>query len=172
MQLCWLRDQAILIFFYFSGELDIIEGSVAVNGIISYASQEPWIFSASIRQNILFGSAFDKQRYDEVIRVCALQKDLDQFRNRDFTLIGEKGANLSGGQKARVNLARAIYKEADIYLLDDPLSAVDIIVSKVLYEDCINGFLADKARILVTHQVHYLKTADNVVVLNNVSKFW
>ncbi|XP_072383363.1 ATP-binding cassette sub-family C member 4-like isoform X2 [Diabrotica undecimpunctata] len=149
------------------GELDIVEGTLAVHGTLSYASQEPWIFSGSIRQNILFGSDFDKARYDEVLKVCELKKDFDQFPDRDFTLIGEKGANLSGGQKARINLARAIYKDADIYLLDDPLSAVDSIVSKVLYEDCINGFLAKKARILVTHQVYYLKTADHILVLNN-----
>ncbi|KAI2473971.1 ATP-binding cassette sub-family C member 4 isoform X2 [Diabrotica virgifera virgifera] len=149
------------------GELDIVDGSLAVHGTLSYASQEPWIFSGSIRQNILFGSDFDKARYDEVLKVCELRKDFDQFPDRDFTLIGEKGANLSGGQKARINLARAIYKDADIYLLDDPLSAVDSIVSKVLYEDCINGFLAKKARILVTHQVYYLKTADHILVLNN-----
>ncbi|CAG9854513.1 unnamed protein product [Phyllotreta striolata] len=148
------------------GETSIIQGGLTINGTISYASQEPWIFSATIRQNILFGSPFDQKRYDRVIRVCELQKDINQFADRDFTVIGENGANLSGGQKARVNLARAIYKEADIYLLDDPLSAVDIMVSKVLYEDCIQGFLSGKTRILVTHQVHYLNTADHVIVLN------
>ncbi|CAH1169239.1 unnamed protein product [Phyllotreta striolata] len=149
------------------GELDILEGSVTVNGTVSYISQEPWIFSASIRQNILFGSKYDKSRYDEVLRVCALETDLKQFPDRDLTLIGEKGANLSGGQKARVSLARGIYKDADIYLLDDPLSAVDILVSKVLYDDCIKGFLKEKVRVLVTHQVHYLTNANRVLVLNH-----
>ncbi|XP_056638683.1 ATP-binding cassette sub-family C member 4-like [Diorhabda sublineata] len=151
----------------FLGELDIENGSISANGEYSYASQEPWIFAATIRQNILFGADYNKKRYKEVIRVCALEKDLEQFPQRDFTIVGDKGASLSGGQKARINLARAVYREKDIYLLDDPLSAVDIHVSKVLYEDCINGFLANKTRILVTHQVHYLKNADNIIILNN-----
>ncbi|KAI2474163.1 ATP-binding cassette sub-family C member 4 [Diabrotica virgifera virgifera] len=149
------------------GELDIVQGSITSNGDYSYASQEPWIFSATIRQNILFGADFDRKRYKEVIRVCALEQDLHQFPQGDFTVVGDKGASLSGGQKARINLARAVYRNKDVYLLDDPLSAVDIHVSKVLYEKCINGFLKNKTRILVTHQVHYLKNADKIIILNN-----
>lgn len=149
------------------GELDIVHGNISANGKFSYASQEPWIFANTIRQNILFGADYDKKRYKEVIRVCALQRDLDEFPKRDLTIVGDKGASLSGGQKARINLARAVYRERDIYLLDDPLSAVDIHVSKVLYDECINGFLANKTRILVTHQVHYLKNADKIIILNN-----
>ncbi|XP_072387967.1 ATP-binding cassette sub-family C member 4-like [Diabrotica undecimpunctata] len=149
------------------GELDIDKGSINANGTYSYASQEPWIFSSTIRQNILFGADYDKKRYKEVIRVCALERDLEQFKDRDMTIVGDKGASLSGGQKARINLARAVYREKDIYLLDDPLSAVDIHVSKVLYDECINGFLKNKTRVLVTHQVHYLKNADHIIILNN-----
>ncbi|CAH1101572.1 unnamed protein product [Psylliodes chrysocephalus] len=151
----------------FLGELDITAGKIKANGSYSYASQEPWIFAATVRQNILFGAEYEKKRYREVIKVCALEKDLDQFENRDLTIVGDKGASLSGGQKARINLARAVYRDQDIYLLDDPLSAVDIHVSRVLYEECINGFLANKTRILVTHQVHYLKNADHIIILNN-----
>lgn len=151
-----------------SGELEIIHGSYSVNGIISYASQEPWIFAATIRQNILFGADYDKHRYAEVIRVCCLETDFQQFPNGDHTIVGDRGASLSGGQKARINLARAVYRDADIYLLDDPLSAVDIHVSKKLYEECINGYLSGKTRILVTHQVFYLRDNDHIIILNNV----
>lgn len=139
-----------------------------INGIISYASQESWVFGATIRQNILFGAAFDKKRYSEVVEACALEKDFNQFPDGDSTIVGDRGASLSGGQKARINLARAVYRDVDIYLLDDPLSAVDIHVSKHLYDICINQYLENKTRILVTHQVHHLKNADHIIILNNV----
>lgn len=139
-----------------------------INGTIAYASQEPWVFAATIRQNILFGAPFDKKRYSEVVHACALEKDFNQFSNGDNTVVGDRGASLSGGQKARINLARAVYRDADIYLFDDPLSAVDIHVSKHLYDICINEYLANKTRILVTHQVHHLKNADHIIILNNV----
>ena len=137
---------------------------------MSYASQEPWVFAATIRQNIIFGQEYDKRRYHDVIRTCSLEKDFKQLPDGDLTVVGDRGASLSGGQKARINLARAIYRNADIYLLDDPLSAVDVHVAKHIYDSCIKDYLAKKTRILVTHQVHYLKDADNVIILNNVSK--
>lgn len=140
-----------------------------VNGRISYASQEPWVFAATVRQNILFGNPYDKDRYDEVVKACALEKDFLQFPRGDLSIVGDKGASLSGGQKARINLARAVYRDADIYLLDDPLSAVDVHVAKQLYDKCINGYLVGKTRILVTHQVQLLKDADHIVILKNVS---
>ncbi|CAG9814465.1 unnamed protein product [Phaedon cochleariae] len=149
------------------GELEVVSGTIEVNGTVAYASQEPWVFAATVRQNIIFGSDYDKKRYNDVIRACALEKDFSQFPNGDQTIVGDRGASLSGGQKARINLARAVYRDADIYLLDDPLSAVDIHVSKHLYDECINGYLANKTRILVTHQVHHLKDADNIIILNN-----
>ena len=98
------------------------EGSIQINGTLSYASQEPWIFSGTLRMNVLFGQPFDAERYWNVIKVCALHQDIQKFDYGDLTLVGERGVSLSGGQKARVNLARAIYRNADIYLLDDPLS--------------------------------------------------
>lgn len=106
------------------GEIDLIQGDVRVKGKMSYAGQESWVFGASVRQNIVFGEIYDQQRYQEVIGVCALQKDFDQFPLGDQTIVSERGSSLSGGQKARINLARAIYKKANIYLLDDPLSSV------------------------------------------------
>ncbi|KAF5275659.1 hypothetical protein FQA39_LY06771 [Lamprigera yunnana] len=149
------------------GELDIVEGNMELNGTISYASQEPWVFAATVRQNILFGNEYNKERYNEVVRVCNLEKDFQQFSDGDMSIVGDRGASLSGGQKARINLARAVYHKADIYLMDDPLSAVDTHVGKHLYEECINGFLANKTRILVTHQVNHLKDADNIIIFEN-----
>jgi ATP-binding cassette subfamily C (CFTR/MRP) protein 4 len=149
------------------GELEVVSGDLQVNGTISYASQDPWVFGATVRQNITFGLEYNKRRYNEVVHVCALEKDFKQFPDGDLTIVGDRGASLSGGQKARINLARAVYRNADIYLLDDPLSAVDVHVSKHLYEECINGYLANKTRILVTHQVHHLKNAHEIIILNN-----
>ena len=106
------------------GEVNLLQGNVHVRGGISYASQDAWVFGASVRQNILFGQEFDRQRYQRVVKACALLKDFKQFPQGDQTIVGERGSSLSGGQKARINLARAVYRQVDIYLLDDPLSAV------------------------------------------------
>jgi ABC-type multidrug transport system fused ATPase/permease subunit len=148
------------------GELTLSSGSINISGKISYACQEPWVFASSIRQNIVFGRTFDRKRYNEVIGVCALKRDFQQLPYGDLTLVGERGSSLSGGQKARINLARAIYNEADVYLLDDPLSAVDTHVGKHLFNDCITSYLANKTRILVTHQLQYLRDADHIVIMN------
>ncbi|XP_015835557.1 probable multidrug resistance-associated protein lethal(2)03659 [Tribolium castaneum] len=148
-------------------ELSLSQGNLEVGGTISYASQEPWLFGGSIKQNILFGQKMDMKRYKEVVRVCALERDFSLFPYGDRTIVGERGAMLSGGQKARINLARAIYKEADIYLLDDPLSAVDTHVGKQLFEDCITGYLNSKCVVLVTHQLQYLRTVNKIYLLDN-----
>lgn len=149
------------------GELPVTSGKLHVNGIISYAAQEPWLFSSSIRQNILFGLPMDKDRYKNVIKACSLTRDIELWPEGDKTIVGERGTSLSGGQKARINLARAVYRKADIYLLDDPLSAVDSHVGRHLFENCIQGFLRDKIVILVTHQLQYLPTADQIVLLDH-----
>lgn len=148
-------------------ELPISGGSMTVEGVISYSSQEPWLFSGSVRDNILFGEGYNEERYKEVVRVCALQSDFDMFPFGDRTLVGEKGKSISGGQKARINLARCVYKEADIYLLDDPLSAVDANVGKQLYDQCVKQFLKEKICILSTHQLQYLKSADKIIILDD-----
>lgn len=148
-------------------ELPLSSGTIQLSGKIVYASQEPWVFASSIRQNIIFGLPIDRKRYQEVIRVCQLEEDFAKFPFGDKTHIGEKGTTLSGGQKARINLARAIYVDADIYLLDDPLSAVDSHVGKKIFQNCICGFLKNKTRILVTHQLQYLKDVDRIFLLNN-----
>ncbi|GBP87177.1 Probable multidrug resistance-associated protein lethal(2)03659 [Eumeta japonica] len=154
------------------GELNLESGSIEINGKISYASQEPWVFGSTVRQNILFGLPYDDFRYNEVVRVCSLQKDFQQFSNGDQTLVGDKGSSLSGGQKARINLARAVYREADIYLLDDPLSAVDAHVGRQLYDKCVRTHLRNKTRLLVTHQLHYLTNADHIIIMENVTIFY
>ncbi|XP_032678118.1 multidrug resistance-associated protein 4-like [Odontomachus brunneus] len=133
---------------------------------ISYASQEAWLFSGTVRDNILFGQLYDRTRYIQVTSVCALTKDFRQLPQGDMTIVGDRGVSLSGGQRARVNLARAVYRQADIYLLDDPLSAVDTHVAKHLYRKCVTEYLAGKTRILVTHQLQFLKRADHIVVLD------
>ncbi|XP_074031118.1 ATP-binding cassette subfamily C member 4-like [Leptinotarsa decemlineata] len=148
-------------------ELAPVEGSIDIVGSASYASQEPWLFGGSVRQNILFGQEYDEKKYDEVIRVCALQRDFTLFPYGDRTLVGERGVTLSGGQRARINLARAVYKEADIYLLDDPLSAVDTHVGKQLFNECICGYLKNKCVVLVTHQLQFLRNANCIYLLED-----
>ncbi|XP_038209218.1 multidrug resistance-associated protein 4-like [Zerene cesonia] len=147
-------------------ELPAATGTVSVYGNVSYACQEAWLFPSTVRENILFGLPYEPEKYKRVCRKCALEKDFKQFPFGDQTLVGERGVSLSGGQRARINLARAVYREADIYLLDDPLSAVDANVGRQLFEGCINGYLQGRTRILVTHQIHFLKAADYIIVLN------
>ncbi|KXJ70781.1 hypothetical protein RP20_CCG022510 [Aedes albopictus] len=149
------------------GELPLEGGSIKVNGEVSYASQEPWLFSATIRQNILFGLPMDKDRYKKVVKTCALERDFQLFSNGDKTIVGERGVSLSGGQKARISLARAVYRRAEVYLLDDPLSAVDSHVGRHLFDHCMRDFLRGKIVILVTHQLQYLQNADQIVILKH-----
>eukprot|EP00070_Physeter_catodon_P046579 XP_028353473.1 multidrug resistance-associated protein 4 isoform X2 [Physeter catodon] len=149
------------------GELPPSQGLVRVHGRIAYVSQQPWVFSGTVRSNILFGKTYEKERYEKVIKACALKKDLEVLEDGDLTVIGDRGTTLSGGQKARVNLARAVYQDADIYLLDDPLSAVDAEVSRHLFELCICQALYQKITILVTHQLQYLKAASQILILKD-----
>lgn len=150
-------------------ELPVVSGSLKVNGVISYASQEAWLFEGTLRDNILFGQLYDEEKYLSVVKVCALERDFSLFQYGDLTISGEKGVTLSGGQRARINLARAVYKDADIYLLDDPLAAVDTRVAKHLFEECICGYLKDKCVILVTNQLQFLKAANTIILLQSGS---
>lgn len=149
------------------GELPIESGTIMVNGVVSYASQEPWLFSGSVRTNILFGQEMNRERYRLVIKKCALERDFALLPNGDKTIVGERGQSLSGGQKARISLARACYRNAAIYLLDDPLSAVDTHVGKHLFDQCLRDLLRDKIVILVTHQLQYLQHVDQIVIFNH-----
>ncbi|XP_014208436.1 probable multidrug resistance-associated protein lethal(2)03659 [Copidosoma floridanum] len=148
------------------GEVNVLRGNVRVKGTISYADQDAWVFGSSVRQNVTFGQEFDRQRYQRVVKACALLKDFKQFPHGDQTIVGERGSSLSGGQKARINLARAVYRQANIYLLDDPLSAVDAHVGKHLFEECLQKYLRGKTRLLATHQLQYVKAADSIILMD------
>ncbi|XP_063304600.1 multidrug resistance-associated protein 1-like [Pelobates fuscus] len=149
------------------GEMSKLEGTIQRKGSVAYVSQQAWIQNAVFQENILFGLTFNRHFYEEVLEACALLPDLELLPNGDQTEIGERGVNLSGGQKQRVSLARAVYNNADIYLLDDPLSAVDVHVGKHLFDKVIghNGLLKNKTRILVTHSLTVLPHADLVVLM-------
>ncbi|XP_013107786.2 probable multidrug resistance-associated protein lethal(2)03659 isoform X2 [Stomoxys calcitrans] len=149
------------------GEVEIDSGEVLVNGKVSYCSQEPWIFEGTVRDNVVFVEDFNERRYKRVLKVCALERDLELLPRGDLTIVGERGVSLSGGQKARINLARAVYRKADIYLLDDPLSAVDTHVGKHIFERCINDFLSNKIRVLVTHQLQYLFDVEHLILMGS-----
>ena len=151
------------------GELPISSGHISCTGKMAYVSQTPWVYSGTVRENIVFGMPFCEEKYNAIVEVCDLKKDLTSFPKNDLTEIGQRGIILSGGQRARVSLARAIYSDADIYLLDDPLSAVDAKVAKHLFNRCIKEFLAGRVRILVTHHLQFLQQADKILMLENGS---
>ncbi|KAH0544123.1 probable multidrug resistance-associated protein lethal(2)03659 [Cotesia glomerata] len=148
-------------------ELPVHTGTVDVCGKIAYASQEPWLFAGSVRQNILFGRPWDAKKYDKVVKVCQLRRDFSLFPYGDKTIVGERGVSLSGGQRARINLARAVYSDAPLFLLDDPLSAVDAHVGKHMFEECIEKYLHGKTRILVTHQIQFLSNVEKIIVMKD-----
>ena len=144
-------------------------GNITYSGNVAYVSQTAWVFSGTLRENVLFGKPFDETKYNRVIQACTLTNDIGRFPNGDLVFVGEHGVVLSGGQKARVNLARAVYANADLYLLDDPLSAVDSKVGDHIFFECICNLLKNKTRVLVTYTERYLRMVDQVVVLNNGS---
>ncbi|NXW19547.1 MRP7 protein, partial [Circaetus pectoralis] len=131
------------------------------------ATQEPWIQFTTVRENILFGRAYDSRLYEEVVEACALSEDLNILPAGDQTEVGENGVTLSGGQKARIALARAVYQEKELYLLDDPLAAVDADVANHLMQKCILGVLKHKTRILCTHRTEFLEKADALLLIDN-----
>uniref|UniRef100_A0A2K5M2U3 ATP-binding cassette sub-family C member 12 n=1 Tax=Cercocebus atys TaxID=9531 RepID=A0A2K5M2U3_CERAT len=149
------------------GQMQLQKGVVAVNGTLAYVSQQAWIFHGNVRENILFGEKYDHQRYQHTVRVCGLQKDLSNLPYGDLTEIGERGLNLSGGQRQRISLARAVYSDRQLYLLDDPLSAVDAHVGKHVFEECIKKTLRGKTVVLVTHQLQFLESCDEVILLED-----
>ncbi|RZC74143.1 hypothetical protein C5167_049623 [Papaver somniferum] len=147
------------------GEIPKILGTVRVSGTKAYVPQSPWILTGNVRDNILFGNPYDQVKYDRTIRACALTKDFELFQAGDLTEIGERGINMSGGQKQRIQLARAAYQDADIYILDDPFSAVDAHTGSQLFEECLMGILKDKTILYVTHQVEFLPAADIILMM-------
>ncbi|CAO2644872.1 ATP-binding cassette sub-family C member 3 [Lemmus lemmus] len=149
------------------GEMEKLKGTVSVKGSVAYVPQQAWIQNCTLQENVLFGQPMRPKRYQQALETCALLADLDVLPGGDQTEIGEKGINLSGGQRQRVSLARAVYSDANIFLLDDPLSAVDSHVAKHIFDQVIGpeGVLAGKTRVLVTHGISFLPQTDFIIVL-------
>ncbi|XP_036368003.1 canalicular multispecific organic anion transporter 2 [Octopus sinensis] len=153
------------------GDMEKLQGEVEVQGSVAYVPQEAWIQNKTVRDNILFGKTYDRKWYEQVIEACALKLDFATLIDGDRTEIGEKGINLSGGQKQRISLARAVYANKDLYILDDPLSAVDAHVGKHIFNMVLSetGLLKSKTRIFVTHGIHWLPKVDKVIVMSDGS---
>ncbi|PIA13633.1 P-loop containing nucleoside triphosphate hydrolase protein, partial [Coemansia reversa NRRL 1564] len=151
------------------GELDMLKGSGKVVGSIGYLEQSPWIMNDTLRANIIFGREYDSVYFEKVINACALAEDIQQWPDHDLTVIGDRGINISGGQKARLALARALYSQADIYILEDPVSAVDAHVRRHILDHVIldSGILANKLRIIATNSKHILPYANQIVTLDD-----
>lgn len=150
-------------------EMPTTAGNIEVSGSIAYVPQIPWVFSGTLRENILFGRPFQSEKYFRTIYACALEEDIERFPDRDQVVIGERGNTLSGGQQARVSLARAVYADCDIYLLDNPLAAIDANVGDFIFKHCILGMLSDKLRLMVSHKEYSIKSADQVIILRDGS---
>ncbi|XP_033609843.1 multidrug resistance-associated protein 5 isoform X2 [Cryptotermes secundus] len=149
------------------GDMIISSGQLYVMGSMAIVSQQAWIFNDTVRENILFGLPFEETKYQAVVECCSLQRDLELLANGDKTEISEGGSNLSGGQKQRINLARAVYADKDLYLLDDPLSAVDAKVARNIFNRCIKNKLKDKTILLVTHGMQFLEQCDEVLYMKD-----
>lgn len=149
------------------GQMTLLGGSVSVNGGFAYVAQQAWILNDSLRENILFGKKYNEEKYNAVLEACCLFPDIIELPYGDMTEIGERGANLSGGQRQRVSLARALYSERPILLLDDPLSAVDARVGSRLFHSAIRPAAKGKTVIFVTHQLQYLPECDDVVLMKD-----
>lgn len=149
-----------------AGDMRVTEGHVRMSTTRAFCPQYAWIQNTSVRNNILFGKDYDEDWYNQVIDACALAPDLDILPNGDQTEIGERGITVSGGQKQRLNIARAIYFNAELVLMDDPLSAVDAHVGRHIMDKAICGLLKDRCRILATHQLHVLSRCDRIVVMD------
>ncbi|ODQ80199.1 hypothetical protein BABINDRAFT_161174 [Babjeviella inositovora NRRL Y-12698] len=150
------------------GDLYKSQGTVVTHGKIAYTSQVAWIMNGTVKENILFGHKYDPAFYQQVLKACALTVDLQILPEGDATEVGEKGISLSGGQKARLSLARAVYSRADIYLLDDPLSAVDEHVGRHLIDHVLgpNGLLSHKCKILATNSISVLEIANHISMVS------
>ena len=148
------QDNPEVKYYYFSPKL-------------SYAAQDPWIMNGTIRDNIIFYSEFNEEKYNQVVNACQLDKDFNNFKHRDMTEVGSTGNNISGGQRARIALARALYSDADIYIFDDPIPSVDTFVSMKIFHQAIINFLKNKTRIFVTHDLRNLKYSTRIIIMNN-----
>ena len=144
-------------------------GLINLNGSTAYVSQQAWIQNATIKENILFGRKYDEKIYNDIVKACCLDSDFEIMPANDLTEIGEKGINLSGGQKQRISLARSLYSNSDIYLFDDPLSAVDSHVGKDLFNKVIGsrGLIKSKTRLFVTNALSFLPQVDKIIMMKN-----
>uniref|UniRef100_A0A8C3QBJ1 Cystic fibrosis transmembrane conductance regulator n=1 Tax=Geospiza parvula TaxID=87175 RepID=A0A8C3QBJ1_GEOPR len=154
------------------GELEPSQGKIKHSGRISFSPQVSWIMPGTIKENIIFGVSYDEYRYRSVIKACQLEEDISKFPEKDYTLLGEGGIILSGGQRARISLARAVYKDADLYLLDSPFGHLDIFTEKEIFESCVCKLMANKTRILVTSKLEHLKIADKILILHEGSCYF
>ncbi|KAM7273630.1 hypothetical protein ACFE04_028294 [Oxalis oulophora] len=150
------------------GEIPRISGaSIKLNGRKAYVPQSAWIQTGTIRENVLFGKGMDETFYEDVVEGCALSQDIETWNDGDLSVVGERGMNLSGGQKQRIQLARAVYNDSDVYILDDPFSAVDVHTGAHLFKKCLMGLLSEKTVIYATHQLEFLAAADLVLVMKD-----
>ncbi|KAM6436507.1 cystic fibrosis transmembrane conductance regulator isoform 2-T2 [Liasis olivaceus] len=154
------------------GELEPLEGKIKHSGRISFCPQVSWIMPGTIKENIIFGVSYDEFRYKSVIKACQLEEDISKFPEKDDTVLGEGGITLSGGQRARISLARAVYKDADLYLLDSPFGYLDMLTEKEIFESCVCKLIVNKTRILVTSKLEHLKIADKILILHEGSCYF
>ncbi|KAH9508717.1 Multidrug resistance-associated protein 5 [Bulinus truncatus] len=148
------------------GRMQVLEGDLKVGGSIAFSSQDPWIVNGTAKENILFGLPFDKEKYDRIIKATRLDKDFETFSARDDVEIGDRGLTLSGGQKQRICLARSIYSDSDILLLDDPLATVDVNMGRHIFAQCIKTILHNKTVFMVTHHLEYLPKCHKVLYMH------
>ena len=149
--------------------LDILNGpnkKIITNGSIAYIPQKAWILNDTMRNNIIFHSPYDKQKYEKIVNICQLKPDFELLKLGDLTTISDKGDNLSGGQKTRLTIARAVYNDADIYLFDDPFSALDAFVGKKIFDNVIKKYLKGKTILVITHALQYLPQMDYVIKMD------
>ncbi|NXH17627.1 CFTR regulator, partial [Bucco capensis] len=154
------------------GELEPSQGRIKHSGRISFSPQVSWIMPGTIKENIIFGVSYDEYRYRSVVKACQLEEDISKFPDKDYTVLGEGGIILSGGQRARISLARAVYKDADLYLLDSPFGHLDIFTEKEIFESCVCKLMTNKTRILVTSKLEHLKIADKILILHEGSCYF
>uniref|UniRef100_A0A8C3PNZ8 Cystic fibrosis transmembrane conductance regulator n=1 Tax=Calidris pygmaea TaxID=425635 RepID=A0A8C3PNZ8_9CHAR len=154
------------------GELEPSQGKIKHSGRISFSPQVSWIMPGTIKENIVFGVSYDEYRYKSVVKACQLEEEISKFPDKDYTVLGEGGIILSGGQRARISLARAVYKDADLYLLDSPFGHLDIFTEKEIFESCVCKLMANKTRILVTSKLEHLKIADKILILHEGSCYF
>ncbi|KAI8844370.1 P-loop containing nucleoside triphosphate hydrolase protein [Chytriomyces cf. hyalinus JEL632] len=149
------------------GQLETVKGKISTNGTVAYCPQQPWIRTGTVEENILFGTPYNETKLQESISLTSLERDISGMPSGVKTVLGEKGTSISGGQKTRIALARAVYSEADIYLLDDPLSSVDARVGRAVLDNCVKTALRGKTVLLATHNHDILKEADRIIFIQN-----